>query len=373
MILRVPEYFKEFQCLASQCKDCCCIGWEVDIDEDTFLYYKQLDGAFGERVKKNMRNGKEHSFILQKGRCPFLNETNLCDICVELGEQALCEVCTEYPRFTLEYGNVREKCMALSCEEVGRLMFQNRNKMRYEEYMLSTEPEYELESEELHRIELLEESRDCAIYILQNRERCIEQRIGNLLIFAEKIQNAWNELQQEKIPTIIKEYRENKETKIVIDPEKKAGWFLERMHVFEEMELLDAEWGETYQRVLALLKDLGVGYEEWLVKFRQVYVNRDAEYEQLMVYFIMRYYMKSVYDGNVLAKVKFAVASFLMIRDMDVERYVANGETYGLEDRIDVARIYSKEVEHSEENLEYLADCFLFEEVFEVSALMEQL
>lgn len=60
-----------------------------------------------------------------------MNEENLCDICIELGEEALSEVCTEYPRFTMEYfcdiekpyTLIREKCMALSCEEVGRLLF----------------------------------------------------------------------------------------------------------------------------------------------------------------------------------------------------------------------------------------------------------
>ena len=35
MILRVPFYYKEFHCIADACKDSCCIGWEIDIDEET--------------------------------------------------------------------------------------------------------------------------------------------------------------------------------------------------------------------------------------------------------------------------------------------------------------------------------------------------
>ena len=40
MRLRVPYYYKEFKCIAGACKDSCCVGWEIDIDEDTFSYYR---------------------------------------------------------------------------------------------------------------------------------------------------------------------------------------------------------------------------------------------------------------------------------------------------------------------------------------------
>ena len=31
MIVRVPDYFSEFSCIAGDCKDSCCLGWEIDI------------------------------------------------------------------------------------------------------------------------------------------------------------------------------------------------------------------------------------------------------------------------------------------------------------------------------------------------------
>ena len=51
-------------------------------------------------------------------RCAMLNDHNLCDLYTALGEEALCEVCTEYPRFSLIYGDVEQKALSLSCEEV---------------------------------------------------------------------------------------------------------------------------------------------------------------------------------------------------------------------------------------------------------------
>ena len=35
MILKVPSYYEKFHCIADQCKDNCCYGWEIDIDEGT--------------------------------------------------------------------------------------------------------------------------------------------------------------------------------------------------------------------------------------------------------------------------------------------------------------------------------------------------
>ena len=52
MILRVPSYYKTFQCIADKCEHSCCIGWEIDIDEDSYDYYMGIEGAFGELLKE---------------------------------------------------------------------------------------------------------------------------------------------------------------------------------------------------------------------------------------------------------------------------------------------------------------------------------
>ena len=54
MILRVPEYYTDFSCIADRCKDSCCAGWEIDIDEGSYDYYQSCEGEFGEFLKANM-------------------------------------------------------------------------------------------------------------------------------------------------------------------------------------------------------------------------------------------------------------------------------------------------------------------------------
>ena len=131
MKLRIPDFYDSFHCTGSECPDNCCIGWELDIDEDTYEYYKNVPGEFGDRLRANMESARDagdstdvlgdgsdarRSFKLEvSGRCPFLNKKDLCDIVLNLGEEALCRLCTDYPRYTFEWGGVTEKSLTLSC------------------------------------------------------------------------------------------------------------------------------------------------------------------------------------------------------------------------------------------------------------------
>ena len=47
MIFTKPDYYDTFKCKANLCTDNCCIGWEIDIDENTYEKYKNIkNGCF---------------------------------------------------------------------------------------------------------------------------------------------------------------------------------------------------------------------------------------------------------------------------------------------------------------------------------------
>ncbi|MDO4329959.1 MAG: flagellin lysine-N-methylase [Lachnospiraceae bacterium] len=388
MLLRVPYYYKEFKCIADQCQDSCCIGWEIDIDEDTYEYYKQVKGDFGKRLRESMEAGEENTFVLKNGRCPFLNDRNLCDICVELGEEALSQVCTEYPRFVTEYGNVQEKCLALSCEVVGRLVFERSTPFYYEEIeqqeYFGEEDEEEADSQ---MIRMMEQSRDLAIALMQRREVSMEHRIADVLHFAWQVQEQINQEDYEEIGQVIGQWKQKVQSGGKGESEQKLSEKMDftkeafcclkqRLEIFTGMEVLDEEWQKARDHVKEVFFHQSPEYYGQAVKeFMDAYdrSGRLYEYEHLCVYFLFRYCMQSVYDYNFYNHAAVAAASYLMIRDMDVVRFLDRGKQFSLEDRIDVARIYSKEVEHSEENLEYLAEAFCYEEVFQRERLLEQI
>ncbi len=366
MILRVPDYYRKFSCIAGKCKHSCCIGWEIDIDEDTLAYYRSIPGAFGERLKSHMQEEEEDvvSFALgNNGRCPFLNKENLCDICIELGEEALSEVCTEYPRFVTEYGNVREKSMALSCEEVGRLMFEEKTPFSWEEMEIPDFPE-DPDCDPVW-YEPLEKARDFAVRLCREGVCSLEERLSAILEFGQEIQESIREEQDDQIKKTVLSWetllKENKPLPKA-DTERLIRNLEERLAMYKDLEILDEEWEGMFQKVeTAFGREEHSGfYQESLKKFQKCMTGREWEYEKLLAYFLFRYTMQTVYDYNFMSHMCYGAASVLMVRDMDLIRFLEKGETFTMEDRIDTARIYSREVEHSEENLEMLQEAFQF-------------
>lgn len=366
MKLRVPDYYEDFKCIGGKCTDSCCIGWELDIDEESYEAYKKAGGDFGKRLRESMVDGSDeteecNTFRLNGDRCPFLNEKNLCDIYIHLGEKSLCKVCTEYPRFTVEYDNTREKSMALSCEVVGKLLFEREDRVTFIEKEI---PYEEIFEECLPMfVKEIEYIRDRSIAILQNRTDGIYDRIKRFLCFVSKAQEIINEGSEDE--NLI-ELLEN----LDIDcPNFKSGElkpFIEEVcYLLGELYVLGDEWTELFSEFKSKLNE-EVIYE--FEKYRKDNKMLDIWYENIMVYFVFRYFTKGVYDCDVISRAKFAFLGFFAIRGLAAIRY-QNLRKFDITDMIMVAKAYSKEVEHSEGNIAYLMEEFLFSEGFDIENL----
>ncbi|MBE6996477.1 MAG: flagellar protein FliB, partial [Ruminococcaceae bacterium] len=124
MLIRVPDYYDKFRCLAGACPHSCCEKWEVVVDEDTARRYLSVPGALGEKLRAELRCDADGDwcFPLNGGRCPFLDEENLCQIHRELGQEATSVTCREHPRFTEDYGAFREITLSASCPAANDLL-----------------------------------------------------------------------------------------------------------------------------------------------------------------------------------------------------------------------------------------------------------
>lgn len=122
------EIYSEFKCKADKCKHSCCKGWEIDIDEDTLLYYKSLDAELGNEIRLNIHEGEDTFFKLTDDKkCPFLKDDGLCKIIEELGEDALCDICRLHPRFFVEINDYSLAGVGLSCEKASELLFEKKS------------------------------------------------------------------------------------------------------------------------------------------------------------------------------------------------------------------------------------------------------
>ena len=49
-----PDFYDDFHCLASSCRHSCCVGWEIDVDEDTLQYYQRIPGELGDELRRQI-------------------------------------------------------------------------------------------------------------------------------------------------------------------------------------------------------------------------------------------------------------------------------------------------------------------------------
>lgn len=387
MILRVPEYYEEFSCIASRCKDSCCAGWEIDIDEESYAYYSSREGAFGDRLRESMYVAEDGGYRFKlKGpkRCAMLNDNNLCDLYTALGEEALCEVCTDYPRFSLFYRDVEQKGLSLSCEEAGRILFSKSEPIRFVDHVMrdvyedgeALEDGMADDDEDLAFIAFLEWVQKQAIAILQDRNRSVAERMRAFLAWCDEAQTVTNRYLAQEDGQVLDQWRDESHS---LSSEELRGIqrrfsyqdFIERFTIFVEMEELDDEWINTKKEFAQLFDE--EHYEELL----RVYLDSpdfgESGYENLLVYFVFRYFMNAAYDYDILSYAKMVVVATLVIRDMDAARYQRNGGHFTQFDRIDVARIFSKEVEHSEGNADDFKEMCMMEEIASVDALYRQI
>lgn len=138
MKITVPHYYSRFQCVAGQCPDTCCAGWQIMIDETSLKKYRKRRDSFGSRLKNSI-DWENSAFRQYDRRCAFLDENNLCDIYSEAGPSMLCRTCRAYPRHIEEFEGVREISLSLSCPEAAKLILDCKEPVRF----LSKETEKE--------------------------------------------------------------------------------------------------------------------------------------------------------------------------------------------------------------------------------------
>ncbi len=293
----VPNYYKNFKCIAEKCKHNCCIGWEIDIDDETILLYDKVKGLFKKKLKAGINRESECScFKLDgKGRCVFLNENNLCEIILNLGESSLCQICTDHPRFKNYFSNRMEMGLGLCCEEAARIILS--------------------QNEDFSLIEL---SDDKIEYEETNEEK-------DFFKFRE---NAFHKLQDgNSILTLCDD----------TFPEKSICEWAE---IFLSLEHLDEHWIV----ILNDLRDIEINDISLPDKFNRYFNN-------LLIYFTYRH----LNEFSTTKDFIFIHLSCEMIKNicrMHIKKY----GNLTFEDIVDYCRMYSSEIEYSDENIEKLIE-----------------
>lgn len=452
MKVRVPNYFNEFKCIASECEDTCCAGWEIVIDDETHKRYENVEGEFGEILRsKIVKSDGENIFLLNNGNCSFLNEKKMCEIYINLGEDNLCYTCQQFPRYTEEFLDLKEVGLSLSCPEAARIILRKaenntfnlseedncENEMQEDDLSLSCEninssnctlgecsnskdnenrESFNLsESENRHCLDLKNsediegnnsevdsftededyfdegidaevlseflECRNIVFNIIERNDLDLGTKAALALEFVKEVQNKIDLGDMDEIPELMEEYRdENFINTLVKELESFKGKesikhknLCEYLKIYKSIKHINSNDPLGLEKALKYFE----GNEEFYLRkhkeFNEYYKENLYKFKNILVYFIFRYFMKAIFDYDVSAKIKLAIISTLMIKELAVVRFIENNNEFTEEDMVEVSRIYSKDIEHSDENIENLQEIFETEEIFEVDEILPML
>lgn len=426
----VPKIYGKFHCIDVDCSDSCCAGWQVDVDEESFAYYQSVEGEFGDYMRSVMVAvpGEEGQFRLKKdGRCPFLNDAGLCDLYTNLGEDRLCKTCTNFPRFMEDYGERREVGIAFSCPEAARLMLEQTEPMQFvvEDAVAPQQGSMALdvmqrtkgmgiEDMVLHEedgdvrihTEAFDEAyanclfafRETAYQIVQNRSLPIAKRVMLFFDFAKQIQDAFDHEDEQALLDISSYFSENNHAfqwweklkcKFLALSAKKDAYILYEQPVafgelayrfipeyiaviYQELKHCKPQWGPMLSEAEEVLhKGMSVQqYQKLCKEFDDYIATREYEYEHLMSYFIFKYFMKAYFDDDVYGKAQLAVMGYLVLHELALCQWVKQEKVFTKEDQIELFHLYSREMEHSEENYEEFTDMLKMEHMCNYEHLM---
>ncbi len=373
MLLRVPHYYKDFKCTASDCKDNCCIGgWEIDIDTETAQYYLSLHGEFGDRLKASIDYGDDYCFRLNNGRCPFLDNHNLCEIYQQLGEDKMGVVCTQFPRFTEYFGGVKERGIGLACEEAARIILSDRQPFSLEEIRIDEEMTEDSEYDEQLAAALFA-YRDKLIGLVETKVFTLNEKLSFMLDSAYELQELINDNSYDGIMDYVGKldfgaYKSFEEYSANKGDVKDCGFDTREgvsrvVNIYLELEAINEEWQDIINGELDMLETIP-DYDGARLEFNKYIADSIYEYNNIIKYYIFRYALKAAYDHSIYEKMQLITANYLVLYQMEFTRWIKNGRRLSFDDRMEIIHIFSREVEYSEDNLLTLAEEFLFDEIF---------
>ena len=299
MEIFAPQYYKKFVCRADKCQHSCCKGWEIDIDEATFNKYDALNDEFGERIKKSVTTGDgTRCFALIDDKCPFLNARGLCDIITNLGEDYLCQICADHPRFRNFLSNRTEVGIGLACEEASAIVLSS-------------------DDNSLVKIDGEDDGEDLTEweqYLLNKRELLFRLAKSNQK-FEQKAQAILDEVGA-KLPEL--------------STERWKRFYL-------SLERLEKRWTSVLEK-LELISA----------------VRNEEVYSRVLTYMFFRHILDAEDENDLKSRVAFCIHATTFISAV-----ADTLETLGEENPdCESARLYSAEIEYSDDNLYRLIDLF---------------
>ncbi|MDO4961252.1 MAG: flagellin lysine-N-methylase [Eubacteriales bacterium] len=383
MIHYKSDNYDKFFCIAGECPESCCTGWQIMIDDESLERYRraaegedigiefilpdpdrsvvtEADEAEKQDIKEHLRqvlsesiDWEEECFKHKDGKCVLMTEGGLCSLQRAYGEAMLCRTCAAYPRHMEEFENVREWSLSLSCPEAARLILSRTEKLSFSTWETDERDdpsEYEGVDGELYL--RLAEARGEAYRLIQNRDLSFRAKAIALAAFAAELQDCLDLCRIDEMDAVIRGAAERYAAMAGEVPAPSA---------FAETDADREECDPLSRRLFSKMFELEVLRPGWLEIVDKTWQSWDDELilspedeiraEQLLMFWVYTYFCGAVYDELIYGKMMLAVCSTWWIFQINK----ANAFDGGL---VEAAYKFAREIEHSDENLNALEDWF---------------
>ncbi len=332
----MPNYYKKFVCKADRCKDNCCkTDWRIELDEGTYKKYQGVSGELGEKLRLAVGKDGDGYYIIHP--CPMLRPDGLCEAYLSLGNEGLGHICKMHPRYVNTYSDREELGIGLACEEAARLIMTDPLTDEFEETA-----DDRIAFKDDHAEAILKIRSKIIDFIIASDD--IGKIIAGILRYTQSIE-------AEVLGGQYKTAFEKSILPYAGHRKRSCENISEIIEKLFDMEILDKSWTEVLRGGKENIKEPDGDF--------------DRELKRIFYYFIYRYFAEYSLDGQMLSSVKLAAVSVIILREL------FKGKS--IDDRINLAHMYSKEIEYSEENLENLCFDFFVDEVFEVDEIIKMI
>lgn len=347
----VTDLYQDFNCIGGECSDTCCAGWGILVDEPTYRKYQQLDKDTREWLCGNIIRNKNGSYEIVKGedgRCPFLNEKNLCDIILRKSDEFISMTCQTYPRKTQRYNDTMFCTVSVSCPEVAKAIINHHTPLEFIFFEDKVE-EREAKDWELHNA--LINGLVASVEILQDENLLLGKKYLLLLLLTEELETCIQRRQFDDIKNIINKYSEPHRNALIeglrhiymleFDRWSVVSTFLE---VF--MQIKHQSGKLIFDMAEEALKTLNsTTYMNWRDDYSKLNLGREKE--NLSVQFIFEYFMDALNDVSLFKNLIKVYVLILYIEFFELCLLREKGELLP-EDRVKIISELSRVMEHSQ-------------------------
>lgn len=321
------------------CTDSCCIGWEVDIDDETMHKYAAIPGELGDRIRSSIICEPQTHFALDgDGRCRNLRADGLCEIICALGDGMLCDICREHPRYYNTVGGDTECGIGLGCEEAAKLILSAQLPLSY-----ISEPQ----GDDADSNECNDSSDDGRVtaYIQDVRSSiydhiCLSARIDEGLCRIYDYAMAAEDGMLDVEMGLAEEVEAPKIGEIENDI---CHLFLGAYDTLATCEMLDDELPSDLARARSYAREKADDHH--------LSAELDVPMRRLATYFIHRYLIAATEDGRLAERIRLACICTMAIAMIAASKGVA--DTAAL---INISKSFSKNIEYSTDNISAILD-----------------